>query len=245
MHITVLAAHIIAGGLAIIFGFIALFALKGAPVHRRFGRWFVLAMIAMGLIGSTMSIVWNHDPEANAPMGVLCAYLVATALTAVRPPRANGRRLDAGLMLVALAVSLMMLGFGVALLTGATGRSRVLAFPLLIFFTIAASGLVGDARMIRAGGSAALRGVPRIYRHLWRMTTALLIAVMSFFLGQAKVIPKPIRIVPLLMIPPLVVLAALLYWIWRVRMRRSLRGIGAGGYAVVTAGNRLPGTGVA
>ena len=57
------------------------------------------------------------------------------------------------------------------------------------------------------------------------MTFALLIAAFSFFLGQAKVIPKPIRIIPLLMIPPLIVLAALLYWLWRIRFRRSLRGI--------------------
>jgi hypothetical protein len=57
------------------------------------------------------------------------------------------------------------------------------------------------------------------------MCTALLIAAFSFFLGQAKVIPKPIRIVPLLLIPPLVVLGALFYWLWRVRVRRSLRGL--------------------
>jgi hypothetical protein len=55
------------------------------------------------------------------------------------------------------------------------------------------------------------------------MSTALLIAAFSFFLGQAKVIPKPIRIVPLLMIPPLVVLGALMYWLWRVRARRNTR----------------------
>jgi hypothetical protein len=56
------------------------------------------------------------------------------------------------------------------------------------------------------------------------MCTALLIAAFSFFLGQAKVFPKPIRILPLLMIPPLVVLVALLYWLWRVRVRRTFRG---------------------
>jgi hypothetical protein len=244
VHVTALAAHIIAGGLAIIFGFIALFAVKGGPPHRKFGLWFVIAMIAMGLIGSTMSVVWNKAPESNGPIGMLCAYLVASAFAAVRPPSANSRRLDVGLMLVALAVSLLLLGFGIALLSGATRAPRVLAIPLLIFFSIAASAFAGDARMIRAGGSPALRGVPRIYRHLWRMCTALLIAAFSFFLGQAKVIPKPVRIVPLLMIPPLVVLAALIYWIWRVRVRRSLREL-AGSLGTATAGNRLPGTGVA
>ena len=57
------------------------------------------------------------------------------------------------------------------------------------------------------------------------MCTALLIAAFSFFLGQAKVIPKPIRIYPLLVIPPLLVLGAMVYWLWRVRRRGALRGI--------------------
>jgi hypothetical protein len=55
------------------------------------------------------------------------------------------------------------------------------------------------------------------------MSTAFLIAAFSLFLGQAKVFPKPIRIVPLLIIPPLLVLATLLYWLWRTRTRRPTR----------------------
>ena len=47
----------------------------------------------------------------------------------------------------------------------------------------------------------------------------------SFFIGQAKVIPKPYRIMPLLLIPPLIVLGALIYWAWRVRFKRSFRGM--------------------
>jgi hypothetical protein len=39
------------------------------------------------------------------------------------------------------------------------------------------------------------------------------------------------------MIPPLVVLAALLYWLWRVRIRKSVRGI-----VEVTAPDGLRGT---
>jgi hypothetical protein len=56
------------------------------------------------------------------------------------------------------------------------------------------------------------------------MSYALLIAALSFFIGQAKVIPKPIRIFPLLVLPVLAVLVTMLYWLWRVRVRRSLRG---------------------
>jgi len=48
---------------------------------------------------------------------------------------------------------------------------------------------------------------------------------LSFFIGQAHVIPKPIRIFPLLALPMLTVLVTMFYWLWRVRIKRSLRGI--------------------
>ena len=57
------------------------------------------------------------------------------------------------------------------------------------------------------------------------MSFALLIAALSFFIGQAKVIPKPIRIMPLLALPLVAVIVTMLYWLWRVRIRQSLRGI--------------------
>ena len=80
----------------------------------------------------------------------------------------------------------------------------------------------GDLRLIRSNPP---RGAGRIARHLWRMSFALFTAAMSFFVGQAKVIPEPIRIRPLLALPVLAVLITMLYWLWRLRIRRSLGGI--------------------
>jgi hypothetical protein len=74
--------------------------------------------------------------------------------------------------------------------------------------------------MMRAGG---LQGAQRITRHLWRMCFSLFIASGSFFLGQAKVIPKPIRILPLLAIPALLPLVLLFYWLVRVRFTKWYR----------------------
>ena len=73
--------------------------------------------------------------------------------------------------------------------------------------------------------SGALTGTRRVARHLWRMSFALFIAAMSFFIGQADVIPEPVRIRPLLAIPVVLVLVTMFYWLWRVRLRRSLRGM--------------------
>jgi hypothetical protein len=129
-------------------------------------------------------------------------------------------------MLLVLAVTVTLFTFGFAVLASPTGKLYGMpAFPFLIFGSVGLMAGVGDFRLIRSGGVQTIRGASRLTRHLWRMSFALLIAAFSFFLGQAKVIPKPIRILPILAIPPLMVLAALLYWLWRVRVRRSLRGL--------------------
>jgi uncharacterized membrane protein len=219
-----LIVHIVAGSVGILSGFVALSTTKGGRLHRRSGLVFVCAMITMALMGSTMAIVRNVAPGANAPVGLLTAYLVITGFVTVRPARAASRRLDLGLMLVVLSLAVTLFTFGFEVLASPTGkRYGMPAFPFLIFGSIALLASVGVLRLIRVGGVQTIRGASRLARHLWRMSTALLIAAFSFFLGQAKVIPKPIRIVPLLMIPPLVVLGALMYWLWRVRARRNTR----------------------
>ena len=94
----------------------------------------------------------------------------------------------------------------------------------MLFFmgTIALLAAFGDLRMIRGG---ALDGPRRLARHLWRMCFGLFIAAGSFLLGQMKFIPEPVRIVPLLFAVAVSPLVLLLYWMWRVRLRRNLRGM--------------------
>ena len=75
----------------------------------------------------------------------------------------------------------------------------------------------GDFKTLRAGG---VMGPRRINRHLWRMCAGMLIAVMSFFLGQQDEMPQQIRGSLLLWLPILTVIGV---WVWqanRMRIRR-------------------------
>lgn len=94
----------------------------------------------------------------------------------------------------------------------------------MMFFmaTIVLLAAIGDVRMIRAG---CLHGTRRLARHLWRMSFGLFIASGSFFLGQMKFIPEPIRNVPLIVLVAVSPLVMLLYWMWRVRLTQNLRGL--------------------
>jgi len=206
-----LVVHIAAGSLGLLFGYAALIAAKGGSLHRRLGLLFVYVMLTMAVTGLTIALTRDVAPKINVPIALLTGYLVLTALTTMRPPFAASEWLAFAAMLVAIGVSVADLSFAFEALTS---NSRGMAAPYLIFGTVALLGSAGDFRMMRSG---PLRGKRRLARHLWRMCFALAIASLSFFIGQAHVFPKPIRILPLLALPLLAVLVTMFYWLWRVR----------------------------
>jgi uncharacterized membrane protein len=216
------AVHILGGTVSLIAGYIALYASKGAPLHRRSGMAFVYAMLTMCSFGTVIAAVRGVWAPVNISAGVLTSYLVMTSLITIRPPAAATRWLNPALMLVALAVGLTCLTFGFEAIASGGKRNGIPAFPFFLFGIVGTLAGAGDVRMIRSG---PLEGSSRLARHLWRMSFALYIASMSFFIGQAKVIPKPLRIMPLLALPVLAVLITMFYWLWRVRVRRKAPGL--------------------
>lgn len=215
-----LLVHIVGGTLGLVSGFVALLAAKGAGLHRSSGTLFVYAMLTLGVSGALLGVA--EDEPGNVVAGLLTAYFVITALTTVSPPSRGARWLDIGAMLVGLPVGLLTLADGVTLL--ATPESSIDRVRAPLSVVIGASVLlcvVSDLRTIRSGG---LRGSARLGRHLRRMCFALFIASGSFFLGQAQVIPEPLRIMPLLVVLAIAPLVAMVYWVWRLRTRRT-RGI--------------------
>ena len=211
-----LVVHIVGGSLGILSGFVALSASKGRTLHRRSGTLFVWAMLAMCLSGTLIAVVRGVAPAINVPAGLLTSCLVVTALTTVRAPTRHARPLLVGTMLLSFGVGAACLALGSATLAGVVGKRDARIIPFVMFGAVGLLAAAGDLRVLRAGPP---RGAARLARHLWRMTFALFIAALSFFIGQAKVIPAPVRIPGLLALPVLAVLVIMLYWLWRVRAR--------------------------
>ena len=216
-----LLLHLIGGALAMAAGLLALFAAKGATVHRRAGTFFVYAMLSMSVSGLLMVAGGHTVSSANLAAGVLITYLVITALTTVSARSARVQWLDRGAMVAALGLGLVSVVSAIAILAAGERSDRGLAFVLMIFGAVAVPSGVGDLKMIRAG---ALRGAPRLRRHLWRMCLALLIATASFFLGTGRRIPEPLHI-PAFRVIPLVVLVTMVFWLWRLRRKPSVRAL--------------------
>jgi uncharacterized membrane protein len=211
-----LSIHIVGASLALVAGVVALSSAKGRMLHRSSGLVFVVAMVAMCAAAIVLAAIKGQ--VMNLIAGIMTAYLVVTALTTVRRFDSRSRVVDLGMMIVAGVLGLTTLVLGAAAV--ATPSKMLLGLPPYPFFIFGFSGVLGargDWREIRARG---LRGVARLRRHLWRMCLALLIATISFFSIRsrvARVIPDNL-VSPAVQVAPIVlVLVALVYWLWRVR----------------------------
>ena len=214
-----LVTHFGAALIALAAGTIALAVAKGGRLHKQSGIVFAWAMITTGILASVLSAYEGKSVVG----GIFACYLVFTATTTVKPlPRAR-RGVDVALMILAFAMAVALLASGVVVWQKPHHvLAGVPAGMILFLGTICLLAATGDLRMIREGG---LRGTRRLARHLWRMCFGLFIATGSFFIGQAKFIPAPIRVMPLLFALGIAPLVILLYWMWRVRLRRRVSGL--------------------
>jgi uncharacterized membrane protein len=202
--------HYVAGLLALLAGFVALYAPKGGRLHRRSGRLFAGAMAVMLGIAAFLAFFVVDRPE-NGIGALFTIYLVVTSLLTVTRRVDESRALTAGLAAAAVAL-------GLAGVLGAARGDGATAPGSLLLGIAALACARSDFRLLRAGSIA---GAPRLRRHLWRMTLALWIGTASFFLGQAKVLPEPVRHFGLLSIPVLAVLFTLFYWLRRTSTRKA------------------------
>ena len=140
---------------------------------------------------------------------------MTTALLTVRRRPQSALWIDRAAVLFVLIVSVLAFGAGFEL----SSRGRPEAAPAFIFGIVGLLAAAGDIRMMRAGG---IQGPRRIARHLWRMCFAMWVAAASFFWGPPGRVPEVIRIPALQAIAVLLPIAAMLYWLWRIRARQTL-----------------------
>jgi hypothetical protein len=221
-----LTIHIIAGGLAIILGAVALSVKKGGTIHRRAGMLFVYAMVVMGVTASILEFM-KSAAVSNLGAAILTLYFVGTALTTVRPPSRWTRVINAAALTVAIGLALLMIAGGVTGITRPGLSSggvpfKTIAFMSFVLATVLLLAAAGDVRIMRSG---VPRGGARLARHLWRMCFAMFIAAGSFFSIRERVeriLPDPFTSGPMRALPIVLLFGAMFYWLWRVRRRRPL-----------------------
>lgn len=217
-----LALHIMGGAIGIISGYTALFVAKGSSLHRRAGMVFVLAMVTMATTGAGIGLV--KEQWGNVLGGGLALYFVITALTTVRP---SPRWLTFGAMSIAIAVGLAGLGSAVDILSqGKSSKDGVPVFMIVFMGVMPLFAAFGDYRVLKNG----ITGSKRMVRHLWRMNFSLWIAAGSFFTIRKRVAmivpdftPDIFLTFGARLVPVLLPLLAIFYWIWRIKFRKKFK----------------------
>ena len=208
---SLLLLHICGGAAGLAFGTAAIFFRKGTRGHRLAGNAFLVAMLTMGATAAYLG---------NVVGGLLACYLVTTAWLTARRRKGELRFFAWGGFLFALATGSLLTIHGARLVTKAvaptpgvpTGMIFLLAF-------VALASAAGDLRLLVRG----ISGRQRIVRHLWRMCFSFFIATGSFFLGQQQVFPRAWRGSAVWFIPALMPLAAMSYWLIRIRLTNAPR----------------------
>jgi hypothetical protein len=216
-HIGGAAVGLVSGGAAMVFS-------KGGSLHRAAGNVFFVAMLTMSGVGAAVAPFLPTDQAPNTFAGVFLFYLTATGWAAAkRAPGETGRFELAAFFIAAGAV---VGGLAWVWIDAHTvhpahgfGEGAVTAFAAMIGLAAAL-----DLRVILRGG---ISGAPRLTRHLWRMSAALMFAAGSFA-GQPKAVPEFLRGSPILLLPMLAVFVALIYWLVRVRSAKAFRARASG-----------------
>jgi hypothetical protein len=202
--------HITGGSLAIFSGFVALFAQKGAWLHRTAGNVFFISMLVMSSVASYLAV-----RRMEQLVGILTFYLVATAWATVLRKEGRSGRFEVGALAVVAAVAVGYFTHAMAVQAGLNDT-----YPAEMYFafgSIAALAALLDVTAIARGG---VSGAQRIARHLWRMSFAMFIATGSYFLGQPKFVPAVLRETNLNLVPVILVIVLFLFWLVRVLFTR-------------------------
>lgn len=211
---TILFLHIAGGSVAIVSGTMALAFRKGGRAHVLAGNVFFVSMLVMAGIGALVApflLTAQGNPKLfDSAAGFFTCYLVVTSWLTVRRKAGTIGRAEVAAFLYAsfLAAAIVLVGTGREEPTGYYAMGGIIALAAAF-----------DLKVILNRG---ISGGPRIARHLWRMCLALFVAVGSFFLGQQRVMPEFMQGSSWLSVPPLAVLAAMLFWLLRLRFAKAV-----------------------
>lgn len=217
-----LSFHVAAGTIALVAGAGALLFRKGSQPHRAAGILFVISMLGMAASGAVLALLTREWISVLG--GITTTYFVVTAWWTLRRAGRGKGRFEAAMLALAVAGGL---GYVAVELEAARSGIRPAGVPAgvgYVFGAIVFLAALGDARMLRRGSISRNQ---RIARHLWRMCYALLIASISFFLGQMQVFPAFVRDSGILFVLAFLPLAAMAFWVPRTLWRKRSSGVGS------------------
>ncbi|KAA9327050.1 hypothetical protein F0P96_17570 [Hymenobacter busanensis] len=181
LHHFNIGQHIFCGSLAMLLGLVPMLGRKGGAVHRRFGRWFLVATAGV-LVTAVLGLAVFNFRGYLVGIVLLSVYQAWSGYRAVRTRAAGPTRLDGW----------VAAGF----LAGSVGLVLALRFidlvwtPGIIYSTLGALVLMTLYDLARFRFVPVWRRTLWRYDHLWKMISAYF-ALVSAFTGTVLPQYKP------------------------------------------------------
>lgn len=216
IHPLLVYAHVVMGGVGLLSGTAAMVLRKGSKWHLKVGNVYFFSTLIMSAIGAYGAY---FVPEMiSVIVGALTFYLVITAWLTVRHGESKMRWPLIASLIMAIVIAAAGYYFGYEALMSENRTKDGFPYGMYLFFgSVALMAGIMDIRVLLLGG---IFGKQRLLRHLWRMCFSLLIAAASLFLGQPQVFPESIRKPQFLMIPVLIIMVSLLFWLLKVMISK-------------------------
>ena len=208
-----LTFHISVGWFVLLAGMLALVSTKGAALHKKTGKVFVIAMLLVCISAAYLDLSTGHFPV----MALLAMYFASTSWATIKhkPNSVSVFDVCAFFGIAMLAITFFKWGWEITF----QGKTNDIAMPAFMYFvwgSFAALAALLDLNMILHKGHS---GAHRIIRHVWRMCFALLMAIMSFL--SQDIFPSFILQSGLLWSPIALILLTMSYWILRLLINRK------------------------
>jgi uncharacterized membrane protein len=200
--------HFVVGVCAVLAGFIAMSAKKGFSAHKIAGNVFVMSMSLLCFSGFYLSYV--RDLQFTYLLSALSLYLVATGWVSVKPNTLTIRWFNTVGLAFVILFTAVCIGFSIfGTLFDWNFPSSEPPYGAYGFIGFCSSlCIASDVKRVKNKEQTKLSGVKR---HLIRMSSAMLIAVSIFFLGNNSVLPDVLRNVYFLFSPIVFVILYMLF----------------------------------
>lgn len=204
---TILYIHIFAGGLSLFGGALAVYAVKGSPLHLIAGRVFFAATIAIFLTAIPLAIV-----NENIFLFLIAIFSFYLAFAGWRFARnVSGRPAAIDLLAVLLMLSS---GLGMWALAWIFYQTENSHYVVMVLFGVIALALgITDLLSFQSG---KVVGSKRVTRHLTNMLGAMIAVITAFLVVNVELGPSApswlIWVLPTALVTPYIVL-------WNIRLR--------------------------
>lgn len=203
-----LVPHILSGFLALGAAGTAVAATKGAPLHRRAGTIYVLAMLIVTL--TALALVFVHPDTFLLGIGIFSFYFVFSGWRAAKLRDGKTGPIDVAATLLMALTAMVMTGWGFLEITESGQNDR--AIVLLVFGVIGLSVAISDLWQWQKG---PVTGKQRITHHLTRMLGGTIATITAAVVVNLTFLPDLVT-----WLGPTAAITPLIFW-WNARILKS------------------------